>query len=297
MRPARAAGGLAVAVLGTVLAGCSGGGQQSAVSVVRTAYSRTVASRTAHVTFTGVLHTGSSASSGLSLTVTGQGDEDLANRVARLTVALPVGAGSMEERIVGSVLYLRFPPSLAAQLPAGKPWLRIDLDAVAQRRFGSPLSELAPGGTSDPGELLSYLEGVSNGVTRVGTATVGGAPTTRYLADVDLNRAASRLPSRAAAGVRRIASLLGSPTLPVDVWVDDARRVRQVRMEMPIARPEPAGAPATTATAPTALSGTMTVTMTFGDFGEEVPVGAPPADQVVDVSGLPGYQRLLGGSA
>ena len=295
-------GPLVAAALGSVAAGCGGGHQQSAVSVVRTAYSQTVAAKTARVRFTGVLHsTAGGTGAGFDITISGQGAEDFASRRVELTMALPLGVGAVDERILGGVLYLRLPAQLSAQRPAGKAWLRVDLNALARQTLGSPLSSLTPGGTSDPGDLLGYLQGLSDsGLTEVGSDTIDGAPTTHYRGVIDLNRAADKLPAAAAAALRQMISRLGTGRQPVDVWVDDQGRARQLRMDLGLpanafagtagrgSTPRPGGAGGAGAT--------MTITVAFSGFGEPVSIVAPPPDQVADAASLPGYQRLLGGA-
>jgi hypothetical protein len=63
-----------------------------------------------------------------------------------------------------------------------------------------------------------------------------------------------------------------SGTIPVDVWVDGAGRVRRETMSFSYGK---------------ALRGAqMAMTMNFSDFGSPVTVTVPPADQVQDVTSL-----------
>jgi hypothetical protein len=72
-----------------------------------------------------------------------------------------------------------------------------------------------------------------------------------------------------------MATSLGMTQLPMDLYVDSDHHVRRISFSM--------DAPKSTTG-----QGAMTMTEDFYDFGVPVTVTAPPADQVVDSSGLLG---------
>jgi hypothetical protein len=127
---------------------------------------------------------------------------------------------------------------------------------------------------SDPTLALSYLEGASDSVRDMGTQTVGGVATTHYHAIVSIDRLIARMTARAPAGQRaavrssyeRLRTMIGSSTYPMDVWLDSAGRVRQLRyaMRMP------------------SLGASMAITMGLSDFGVPVRVTPPPASRTTD---------------
>lgn len=83
--------------------------------------------------------------------------------------------------------------------------------------------------------------------------------------------------------------------MPVSVWVDQARRVRQIVYQMPLPLSAPASStstttPASATTAPVSattapvVTGQITATIDFDHFGAPVNVTAPPSAQVYDAT-------------
>lgn len=85
----------------------------------------------------------------------------------------------------------------------------------------------ASGGWSDPTQTLSYLEGVSSGVTKVGTDTIRGVPATEYKATIDMDKAAAKATAAQRKAIATAEKTMGTSTLPVEVWLD--RQGRLVR--------------------------------------------------------------------
>jgi hypothetical protein len=89
--------------------------------------------------------------------------------------------------------------------------------------------------------------------------------TKHYRADVDLNKAAERVPDKKAADtVKQMFKSSGLSSFPVDVWIDRAGRVRRESFSF--------SAPAMV----------MEMTIEFTRFGVPVDTTPPPADQVMD---------------
>lgn len=203
---------------------------------------------------------------GHDVSVRGEGAFDYEASRGRLEVdagALLPGS-RLELRAVGSELYVRVPPLLAAWLPSAKPWVSLaggrSLDALG-------LGELR----QDPGELLGLLRASSTRVTKAGTAVVRGVETTRYTAVLDpvkaleANADALGLSAAERAQLRRAADelrrLSGRSTQPVNVFVDEDGLVRRLTL---------------------AADGDR-VSIDFWDFGTDVDVQAPPASAVFDL--------------
>jgi hypothetical protein len=139
---------------------------------------------------------------------------------------------------------------------------------------GVDLSQLS-GQQNDPTQVLAFLKGAADDVEAVGTENVRGTETTHYRATVDLRKAIE-----GADGItdpetfERFLEQIDDETVDVDVWIDDDGRAR--RMEYGMAMQLPQGAVE------------IESAMDWFDFGTEVDVEPPPADQVTDISDLGG---------
>ena len=167
-------------------------------------------------------------------------------------------AGEFEVVSIGRSLFQR---------PVGDAkWVRTTVDGPTGR---------SPFGT-DPDELFTYLESVSEDVTSLGEEIVDGVPVTHLRATIDTS-ALEDVPSTAAVRYD-----------PIDVWIDDANRVRKMALDATVDGPEASGI------------STMSMTTRFWDFGVPVDVTAPPPEDVTDeppsTPGGPGTE-LIGGDS
>ena len=122
----------------------------------------------------------------------------------------------------GLTFYMRS-PLFEPLLPAGKRWLKIDLDTIGQEA-GLDLGALVNQGASqDPTQVLAYLKAASGDVERVGTETVRGVATTHYKATIDFRKVPDSAPADQRAAVRRsieqLIELSGASTAPMEVWI------------------------------------------------------------------------------
>jgi hypothetical protein len=204
--------------------------------------------------------------------IVASGVTDFDAGTAQWTLATPDG-GTIQLVSTTDAVYLQLPAE-ATRFTGGKPWVKADrtaLERVAQMVLGPA----AP--TANPADALEFLRAVSGNVETVGPDTTRGEPTTHYRAQIDPAKITPTLAGRIDAAD------LGQ-TVPTDVWVDAAGRLRKLTL----AAPSEVGAGA----AQGSSAGPMTVTFELWDFGTEVAVTAPPADQVSDAGGMLG---LLGG--
>lgn len=215
---------------------------------------------------------------------------DVANRRGEMTASTDVGGlaragsgdgGKLDEDIVfdGLTLYMK---SVAFDqlLPAGKHWLKLDLDKLGQQ-VGIDMSALTQGSSGDPTQVLQYLKAASGDVTRVGTETVRGEPTAHYKATVDFNKLPDAVPAgqRAAmrTSIRQVIKLSGSSTAPMEVWIGDdgiARRIVD-----------------TITTNIAGQTAKITQRVELYDFGTKVDVTIPSADDTYDMSKLGGLSQ------
>ena len=81
-------------------------------------------------------------------------------------------------------------PWRTSKIPTfSKPWLKVNLAQAASAAGIPGLSSLASNPAStDPSQLLQYLRAVSGTVTKVGSESVNVVQTTRYHAQIDLDR-------------------------------------------------------------------------------------------------------------
>jgi hypothetical protein len=214
---------------------------------------------------------GGVTAAGQDVPLNGSGVVDRGGKKGRFSFTTSVGGRSMkiDEVIVDKVVYMH--SDLFAQLPGGKPWMKVDLREAASRS-GIDLDALGGGATQDPAALLDYLKGA--GTSReVGTATVNGTKTTQYHVDVDLRKAASQnADPDAKKSVEKLIQMTGTATLPVDVWVDDQHLVRRERVAYSATEQGKKVA--------------MDLTIDMTKFGVPVDAEAPPAGEVSDFSDL-----------
>ncbi len=105
--------------------------------------------------------------------------------------------------------------------------------------------------------------------SRSGTETLDGVETTHYTATIDLAKVAQLQGAEGQAFVNRL-NAAGAPTsIPLDVWIgNDDGLVHKLTVDE-------------------ALQGvTVDLTLTISDYGTDVTVTAPPADQVFDATDL-----------
>ena len=253
-----------------LLGGCSRGA--SPQEVVNAAAEKTTGAKTSRL----ALDVDVSGRASQQISVNGQGAFDYANRRGTLNLTLPLGGrlARIESVIVGDVVYQKYPPELARQLPGSKPWLKLDLAEISRR--GGNFGGLSQGQAGDPTQALQFLKGAADDVTKVGEEQVRGADTTHYRATLDLGRAAEQAGNDKAA-VDRLIKQLGSRTVPADLWIDEEGRLRKMRYEVAFQGSGGQNPPA---------QGKAATTIELFDFGTEVRATPPPADQVVDATNL-----------
>ena len=189
------------------------------------------------------------------------------------------GAGRTEVLLDRDTVYLK----LGRQLPGlgNKPWLKIDLDALAGGQ-GDSIEALRQLQANDPSAVLNYLRGVTGKATTVGVETVRGTVTTHYKATVDLRKAAESSPEEVRDDLTEVVRQLGDSRLPVDACIDDYGRLRRLRYRVDLAEL------ADDAPAKGAGKGTVTANLELFDFGVVVTFTAPPVGETTDLA------RLLG---
>jgi hypothetical protein len=216
----------------------------------------------------------SGKSDGEAVTGTGTGSFDNTSGLSAMTMKFDAGGESVsfESRQQDLVMYIRS-PLFEKELPAGKHWLKVDLRQAAKKQ-GVDLSQLT---TQQAGDTLQQLEATSGGVEKVGEEDVAGTQTTHYRAQIDFDKVVEQAKTdEQKQSYRNVAKLMGSKTVPVDVWIDGDDHVRKFKESLSVRDPK------------SAKPIEMTMQMTFVEFGVPVDVALPPADDVLDASSLGG---------
>jgi hypothetical protein len=234
---------------------------ESAFQLVSDTSSKTATSN-ARLAITGTL-----SAAGQTEPLSGDGAYDFVNHRGTINLTLP-HVGAIETRVLGGTIYEKLPAQLSGAL-GGKPWIKIDLAEVSKSLGGSgQLGNVSQG--SDPAQVLKYLKGSSQSVTRVGEEQVRGAHTTHYRAQVDLQRAVQQgVFGQATAD--SFKKQFGTTAFPVDVWIDDQGRASRTSYSMKAV-----------------TAGSFSFTQELYDFGKADVSGvtAPRADQTRDISSL-----------
>lgn len=215
------------------------------------------------------------------MTLSGEGVGDLDQGLAEGSLLLGEGQDRIEVVAAADGFYARLPQHLG--MATGKPWVKVDRSVLTEL-VGIGLGPLGSSLSAAPFDVLGYLQGVSGEVRIVGPDTVWGSETTRYTASIDLGRVAEELSGVARDSAQHAASALGEP-VPADLWVDGEGRLRKLTVTVDLAKVDGAPSSRNTASA-VGADGTATATFELYDFGTDIDVSPPPADQVSDVGAL-----------
>jgi hypothetical protein len=227
-----------------------------------------------------------------AIDVTGAGDYATKARTGALNLNLNLGSvaglatllGSnssltIQELLNGADVYVKLPALLSSRISGGKPWLEVNLAKLAAQHGVSGLSSLLENpAASNPAVILQYLKAVSSTtVTKLGTATIDGYPTTHYRATIDLAKYPAAVPAAdrtaAAAAIKALEKSSSLKDLPINVWVGQHNLVRRMSVEL---------------SQPVGSLGTLGVALTIdlSDYGPQPTPTYPPASQVTNASSL-----------
>lgn len=227
-----------------------------------------------------------------SMTATGTGAFNAGDRQGAVNLSMNFGSipeisallGSstlnLEEIVDGTTIYIKLPTALTNKLPGGKQWMSLNLKQLGSASGIPGIGSLLNNPTeTNPASMLKYLQAVSGGVTKVGTANVNGYQTTEYRATIDFAKYPSLVPaSQRSAAQQAIASLQKMTKLqafPVTVFVDGNNLVRRMQF-------------AFNETVPSAGSIQTQMTLNITGYGTQPAPAIPPASQVMDASSLLG---------
>lgn len=277
----RIAGALSLAGA-LLLAGCGGGqGDDTAASssaekeinVLAAAYDSTREAESARIESKFSFRAGNGAAT-VNTTGKATGMIDFANENAQITMEVPV-AGSIEMRLVDGARYVKLPTPPAGATGAPRGWIKHDESGSSAAGDGSPF------GASGLNDILGVLRGSSESVKEVGTEEIRGAEATHYTAKVNLAEVAED-EGASAEDVKKLREELGTDTVPVEVWIDEEGRAVRVAVKL---TPRGVANGSQSPAAGTGEAPQVSISTDYYDFGVDVNVEAPPADQVREAPG------------
>jgi len=193
---------LLLAALVLPLAACGGGSKSSSsqtpADAVKSAAQKTYAAGSEAMALTATVD-----AAGQSVALSGSGVFDTKGSKGSMSLSVHAGpiATTVDEVLAGTAVYLKS-PLLAAALPGGKTWVKIDLAKV--HLSGVDLQSLL---AQDPSAQLKTLENLKSATKVGGAEQVGGVSTTHYR----VQTAQAAFPS-------------------YDVWVGDDGYIRRVQV-------------------------------------------------------------------
>jgi hypothetical protein len=133
---------------------------------------------------------------------------------------------------------------------------------------GDPFEQLIPfpGTPTKPTDVLERVLSATDEIKLLGDEDVRGAETAHYRARVGVLKLVEQLPE-ADRPPGDVIERWGARFVPVDIWIDDESRLRRITIGQP---KDPGGS-----------SPAMTVTAELFDYGVEVDVEAPPAEETI----------------
>jgi hypothetical protein len=202
---------------------------------------------------------------GQQVDITTEGAFDYRKNVGELELNLPsgtgLGDGTIREIIAQDALYMSGIPGV----PEGK-WVKMSVDEL---NVGDSSGLMG----NDPAAVLELVRGASDDVKEVGTAEVRGERTTHYRGTLDLDEAVANAPAEARDRVKQYLERAGATSVPFDLYVDDAGRLRKLVQRFELDPPGGAG------------SVDMKMTLEMYDYGAEVNVEEPSSADVIEAPG------------
>lgn len=160
-----------------------------------------------------------------------------------------------EFRLIGDVGYTRW-------VVKGKShWVKEDRVEAS----GDPVELLIPfpGSPTKPTDVLARVLLASDEEEELGEEEIRGTETTHYRARVDVERLVKQLPAKDRPD-GDVTDLWGTKLVPVEIWIDDESRLRRITIEQTDDD-----------------DASMSTTVELFDYGVEVDVEPPPADEVI----------------
>ncbi|MDQ7809740.1 hypothetical protein Q5425_38955 [Amycolatopsis sp. A133] len=182
-----------------------------------------------------------------------------------------------EMRLVDKVMYIKLPAEEQKQMGTDKAWAKISADGndPFSQALGGALSQSAE--QSDPSKMLDQIAKTGRIISSDQTE-LNGQKVNHYKVELDVAKAVDQFTGQVPAAAReKLTDMLKGKDIkiPAELWLNKDNLPVQVTMDQgPMM--QALGAPA----------GDAKFTMKYSDWGTQVDVTAPPADQVVDLGEL-----------
>jgi hypothetical protein len=215
------------------------------------------------------------SAAGQTISATGAMAFDGAN--TKFSMTSTAAGETTEMRMVDKVMYIKLPADQQKQMGTDKSWAKISADGTdpVSQAMGSALSQSAE--QSDPSKILDQVSKAGRIISSDQTQ-LNGEQVNHYKVELDIAKALDQFTGQIPAAAREQVNekLKGKDLkLPAELWLNKDNLPVQVTMDQgPMM--QALGAPA----------GDAKFTMKYSDWGTQVDVTAPPADQVVDLGEL-----------
>jgi hypothetical protein len=174
----------------------------------------------------------------------------------------------MVVRTIGTTSYLSW--GLFSLFTGGQgTWIEAEADEA-----GDITSSFGGTGNGSPVDLLSALEDANAEITEIGSEEVRGVTTTHLRALIDIAALEESLTEEERATLERDLGDVPIEAFPIEFWIDGDGLVRRYSMDLSqVAQTEGDLEQAT-------------FVFEFFDYGEDITIEAPPADQIVSSDAL-----------
>lgn len=177
-----------------------------------------------------------------------------------MQMTMDMGAMKMEMVLVDKVLYMKLPAGLTGGTAPSKPWVKISSagDDPISKQMGSMLDTIDD--SFDVGKQMEQLK-TAGTITKQTKETLAGEETTHYWITLDMAKMAeSDDPNVKKAAEEAAKGGIGK--MDMELWANSDNLPVQITTKVP------------------AGGTTVSMTMTYKDWGKPVQITAPPADQV-----------------
>ncbi|MEU0794644.1 hypothetical protein ABZ342_31675 [Amycolatopsis sp. NPDC005961] len=215
------------------------------------------------------------SAAGQTISATGAMAIDGAN--TKFSMTSTAAGETTEMRMVDKVMYIKLPAEQQKQMGTDKSWAKISADGTdpVSQAMGASLTQSAE--QSDPSKMLDQISKAGRIISSDQTE-LNGEQVNHYKVELDVAKAVDQFTGQLPAATRdKVAEMLKGKDIkiPAELWLNKDNLPVQVTMDQgPMM--QAMGVPA----------GDAKFTMKYSDWGTQVDVSAPPADQVVDLGEL-----------
>jgi hypothetical protein len=188
-----------------------------------------------------------------------------------MSMDLTTPDGDMTMLLVDKIIYMKLPEG--QELQPGKPWLKIDSEGSdpMSKAMKTLFDQMAK--NADPKASLEQFSQAGEITETEENVEINGENTTHYTITVDVAKLAeAQTDPTLKQAMEQMVESGGMKDFPVEMWVNDDSLPARFKLNMPTQDP----------TSGQAVTAEMQVDYT--DWGTEVTVEAPPADQTIDAA-------------